>query len=159
MHTTAQAPPGVEECKLSARSIRSGEQRFELAFSYKLLSNHPDRQVRGTQGANQIHRSIFVAVTPGRQAGNWIDDSAVRQLAAGLSAKSSGLPAATGRAVGLIGARVRLQAYALTFIDGFHLVAWGCVVALLGIALLRKAPLNYGDLGFQDQENPATQGK
>jgi DHA2 family multidrug resistance protein len=92
------------------------------------------------------------------QPGNWMDDSAVRQLAAGLYAKSSGVPAATGRAVGLISARLRLQAYTLTFIDGFHLVAWGCVVALLVIALLRKAPLNYRDLGFQDEGKPASQG-
>jgi hypothetical protein len=42
--------------------------------------------------------------------------------------------------------RLRLQAYTLTFIDGFHLVAWACVIALLLIALLREAPLTYGDL-------------
>jgi hypothetical protein len=69
-------------------------------------------------------------------------------MTAGLYAKSSGLAAATGRAVGLTGARVRLQAYTLTFIDGFHLIAWACVWALLLIALLRKSPLNYGELGF-----------
>ena len=92
------------------------------------------------------------------QQGNWVEDSAVRQLAAGVYAKSSGVPAATGRAVGLIGGRVRLQAYTLTFIDGFHLVAWACVAALLLIALLRKAPLNYRELGFQDEETSATQG-
>jgi DHA2 family multidrug resistance protein len=88
------------------------------------------------------------------QQGNWINDTALRQLTAGLYAKSSGLPAATGRAVELIGARVRLQAYSLTFIDGFHLIAWACVVALLLIALLRKSPLHYGELGFPDGEAP-----
>jgi DHA2 family multidrug resistance protein len=92
------------------------------------------------------------------QMGNWIDDAALRQLAAGLYAKSSGLPAATGRAVGLIGARVRLQAYALTFIDGFHLVAWACVAALLLIALLRKSPLNYRELSFPDEVSPQPNG-
>jgi MFS transporter, DHA2 family, multidrug resistance protein len=91
------------------------------------------------------------------QQGNWIEDSALRQLAAGLYAKSSGMPAATGRALGLIGARVRLQAYTLTFIDGFYLVAWACVVALLLIALLRKAPLNYRELAFPDEGTPANQ--
>ncbi len=88
------------------------------------------------------------------QQGSWIDDTALRQLTAGLYAKSSGLPAATGRAVGLIGARIRLQAYSLTFIDGFRLIAWACVVALLLIALLRKSPLHYGELGFPDGEAP-----
>jgi DHA2 family multidrug resistance protein len=92
------------------------------------------------------------------QQGNWVEDSAVRQLAAGLYAKSSGVPAATGRAVGLIGGRVRLQAYTLTFIDGFHFVAWACVAALLVVALLRKAPLNYRELGFQDEDTSANQG-
>src|ERR1700693_4804172 len=44
------------------------------------------------------------------QRGNWIDDAALGQLTAGLYAKSAGLPAATGRAVGLISGRGRLQA-------------------------------------------------
>lgn len=92
------------------------------------------------------------------QLGNWISDASIRQLTAGLYAESSGLPAATGRAIGLISARVRLQAYILSFIDGFHLVAWACVAALLLIALLRKSPLNYGELGFPDGEASAIQG-
>jgi MFS transporter, DHA2 family, multidrug resistance protein len=91
------------------------------------------------------------------QQGNWTSDAAIKQLAAGLYGKSSGLPAATGRALGLISARVRLQAYALTFIDGFHLIAWACVAALLLIALLRKSPLHYGELGFPEEEPSATQ--
>jgi DHA2 family multidrug resistance protein len=92
------------------------------------------------------------------QQGSWIDDATIRQLTAGLYGKSSGLPAATGRAVGLISARVRLQAYTLTFIDGFHLVAWACVAALLLIALLKKAPLHFGELGFPDAAESATHG-
>jgi MFS transporter, DHA2 family, multidrug resistance protein len=79
------------------------------------------------------------------QGGNWITDGSVGQMTAGLYSKSSGLAAATGRAVGVIGDRLRLQAYTLTFIDGFYLVAWACVIALLLTALLRKAPLSYGD--------------
>jgi hypothetical protein len=86
------------------------------------------------------------------QQGNWTSEAAIRQLAAGLSGKSSGLPAATGWAVGLISARVRLQAYTLTFIDGFHLIAWACVAALLLVALLKKSPLHYGELGFPEEE-------
>jgi DHA2 family multidrug resistance protein len=82
------------------------------------------------------------------QQGNWIDDGSLRQMTAGLFGKSGGLPAATGRAVGLVSARLRLQAYTLTINDGFHLVAWACVAGLLLIALLRKSPLNYGELGF-----------
>lgn len=91
------------------------------------------------------------------ERGNWLDDASIHQLAAGLNAKSSGLAAATGRAVGLIGGRVRLQAYTLAFIDGFHLIAWACVGALLLVALLRKSPLNYGELGFPDEGTSAAE--
>jgi len=52
----------------------------------------------------------------------------------------------------VMGGRLRLEAYTLTFIDGFHLLAWSCVLALLLIALLRRSPLNYGDLGTFQQE-------
>jgi MFS transporter, DHA2 family, multidrug resistance protein len=80
------------------------------------------------------------------QSGNWITDTNIHQLAAGLLSKSSGVAAATGRAVGVISSRLRLQAYTLSINDGFYLVAWACVAALLLVALLRKSPLNYGDL-------------
>jgi DHA2 family multidrug resistance protein len=91
------------------------------------------------------------------QRGNWIDEASIRQLTAGLYGKSSGLTTAAERAADLTGARVRLQAYTLTFIDGFHLIAWACVLALLLIALLRKSPLNFGEIGFPDDEPSATQ--
>jgi MFS transporter, DHA2 family, multidrug resistance protein len=80
------------------------------------------------------------------QSGNWITDNNIHQLAAGLFSKSSGVAAATGRAVGVISSRLRLQAYTLSVNDGFYLVAWACVVMLVLIVLLRKSPLNYGDL-------------
>jgi MFS transporter, DHA2 family, multidrug resistance protein len=92
------------------------------------------------------------------QQGDWIDDAAIGQLAAGLYAKSTGIGAATGRAVGLVGARIRLQAYSLSFIDGFHLIAWACVAGLLLIALLRKSPMNYGELAYPAEEAPASTG-
>ena len=78
--------------------------------------------------------------------GSWITDGNLHAMAAGVYAKSSGVAAAGARAVDLIGARLRLQAYALSLIDGFLLVAWSCVLGLLLTALLRKSPLNYGDL-------------
>lgn len=93
------------------------------------------------------------------QQGNWLEDGSIKQLTAGLYAKSSGLPAATGRAVGLISARVRLQAYTLTFIDGFHLIVWGCVAGLLLIAMLKKSPLDYGELAFPTEEVSKFEGK
>ena len=78
--------------------------------------------------------------------GSWITDGNLHALAAGVYAKSFGAAEAAARAVGLAGARLRLQAYALSINDGFLLVAWSCVVALLLTALLRKSPLNYADL-------------
>jgi len=78
------------------------------------------------------------------QQGNWIADASIRQLTAGLLGKSPGLAAATGRAVGLLSGRIRLQAYILTFNDGFHLVAWACVLVMLVVALVRRVPLSYG---------------
>jgi DHA2 family multidrug resistance protein len=82
------------------------------------------------------------------QQGQWITDASVHQLTAGLYGKSDGLSLATGRAVDLVGARIRLQAYTLTFIDGFHLICWACVTALVLAALARKSPLHYGELAF-----------
>src|SRR5271157_2414598 len=79
-------------------------------------------------------------------SGNWITDANLRALAAGVYAKSSGAAAAGARAVDLIAARLRLQAYTLSLIDGFLLVAWTCAIALILVALLRKSPLNYRDL-------------
>jgi DHA2 family multidrug resistance protein len=90
------------------------------------------------------------------QSGSWVTDGNIRGLASGLLSKSSGLAAATGRAVAAIGSRIRLQAYTLSIIDGFYLLAWACVVALVLVALLRKSPLNYGDLStFQEHSTGA----
>jgi MFS transporter, DHA2 family, multidrug resistance protein len=89
------------------------------------------------------------------QGGQWITDTSVHQLTAGLSGKSYG--SAAGRAVDLVAARLRLQAYTLTFIDGFHVICAACVVALLLAALVRKAPLDYGELAFGPREPGASQ--
>ena len=78
--------------------------------------------------------------------GSWITDGNLRALAAGLYHGSSGAAAASARAVDLIGARLRLQANALSLIDGCYLVAWSCFLGLLLTAMLKGLPLNYGDL-------------
>jgi DHA2 family multidrug resistance protein len=79
--------------------------------------------------------------------GNWITDGSIQGLAAGLFSRSAGLAAATDRAVGITTSRLSLQAYTLSIIDGFLLVAWSCACALVLVALLRKSPLTYGHLG------------
>lgn len=88
------------------------------------------------------------------QGGNWITDASLRQLTAAAFGKSSGLTQAAGRAVDVVGARLRLQAYTLSLNDGFYLVAWTCVVALLFVACLREAPLKYGEIS-EIQQHPA----
>ncbi len=80
------------------------------------------------------------------QPGDWITDETLRHLTTALAARSNGLMTAAERAGDIVGARVRLQAYTLTLIDAFHLVAWGCVFSLLLIALLRRSPLNLREL-------------
>jgi DHA2 family multidrug resistance protein len=114
---------------------------------------HTIRLFGGTVGAvymghfiaarEQLHSNLLgLHVTQG----SWITEGNLHALAGGLYAKSSGMAAAGTRAVDLIGARLRFQAYSLSLIDGFLLVAWSCAIALLLVALLRKSPLNYGDL-------------
>ena len=114
---------------------------------------HTVRLFGGTTGAvymahfladrEKLHSNLLGLHVSG---GNWVTDANIRALTAGLFGKSSGLPSAGARAVDLIAARLRLQAYTLSLIDGFLLVAWTCAIALVLVALLRKSPLNYAEL-------------
>jgi DHA2 family multidrug resistance protein len=91
-------------------------------------------------------------------SGNWITDQNIQALTAGLYAKTSGMAVAGARAIDLIAARIRLQAYSLSLLDGFLLIAWSCFCALILVALLRKSPLNYGDLSAMQQIPGARKG-
>src|SRR6202451_3501159 len=84
-------------------------------------------------------------------SGDWLTNQNIHGMTAGLYAKSSGLVTAGARAIDLLAARMRLQAFSLSIIDGFLLIAWSCVCALILVALLRKSPLNYGDLSTVQQ--------
>src|SRR5580704_5486627 len=88
-------------------------------------------------------------------SGDWLTNQNIYGMTAGLYAKSSGMAAAGARAIDLIAARLRLQAYSLSINDGFLLIAWSCFCALIFVALLRKSPLDYGDLSAQ-QRIPAS---
>jgi DHA2 family multidrug resistance protein len=114
---------------------------------------HTIRLFGGTTGA--IYMGHFIAEREKLHSnllglhvsrGSWITDSNIRALTAGLYAKSSGVAAAGVRAVDLISGRLRLQAYTLSLVDAFLLVAWSCVCALVFVAFLRRSPLNYADL-------------
>src|SRR6201984_812277 len=87
-------------------------------------------------------------------SGNWITDANTHALTAGLFGKSFGLTSAAARAADLIAARLRLQAYSLSLIDGFLLVAWSCAIALVLVGLLRKSPLSYDGLADVQQQLP-----
>jgi len=87
--------------------------------------------------------------------GDWITYQNIHAMSAGLYAKSSGMAAAGARAIDLIAARLRLQAYSLSILDGFLLIAWSCACALIFVALLRQSPLNYGELSEMPQIPPA----
>ena len=84
------------------------------------------------------------------QRGGWVAEHTVGLLSAGLSAQSSGAASAAGRAVGLVAGGVRLQAYSLTFIDAFHLIAWVSVATLILLATIRRFPLTFRDLAALD---------
>ena len=80
------------------------------------------------------------------QSGNWLTEGSLHGLAAGLAGRSNGVVAATGRALTVLDSKLRLQAYSLTFIDAFHLVAWACAVMLLVTVVLRKSPMTFNQL-------------
>jgi MFS transporter, DHA2 family, multidrug resistance protein len=120
---------------------------------------HTIRLFGGTAGAiymghfiaerEKLHSNLLGLHVSG---GSWITDQNIHRMAAGLYAKSSNMAAAGARAVDLISSRLRLQAYTLSLSDGFLLIAWSCVVALILVALLRKSPLSYGDLAHAGPE-------
>jgi DHA2 family multidrug resistance protein len=119
---------------------------------------HTIRIFGGTAGAiymghfvaqrEKLHSNILGLHVSG---GDWITAQNVHAMAAGLYAKSSGMATAGTHAIDLIAARLRLQAYSLSILDGFLLIAWSCACALIFVALLRRSPLNYRDLSEMQQ--------
>src|SRR5271155_5301428 len=93
------------------------------------------------------------------QHGTWITDGSIRQMTAGLYAKSPGLADAAGRAGDVGGGGRRLLTHPPGFVDGFYLVAWASVIALVLVALLREPPLKYGDLSGIQQQQAAVKGE
>ena len=93
------------------------------------------------------------------QSGNWITADTLRHMALGLAARSSGPWTAAGRAVDIIALRARLQAYSLTIIDGFQLIAWACAGMLLLTVVLSKPPMSFGQLATLQDEIPQEESK
>jgi DHA2 family multidrug resistance protein len=143
---------GLVGCIVLQAIFTGGLSRAEWALSFSAYF-HVIRLFGGTAGA--IYMGHFIAQREKLHSnllglhissGNWITDQNLRAMTAGVYAKSSGIASAGARALDLLAARLRLQAYSLSLIDGFLLISWSCICALILVALMRKSPLNYGDL-------------
>jgi DHA2 family multidrug resistance protein len=148
---------GLVGCIVLQAIFAGALAKAEWALSFSAFF-HVVRLFGGTAGA--IYMGHFLALREKLHSnllglhvtsGNWVTDQNIRAMTAGLSAKSSGLAAAGARAMDLIASRLRLQAYGLSLIDGFLLIAWSCFCALIMVALLRPSPLNYADLSSMQQ--------
>jgi DHA2 family multidrug resistance protein len=155
---------GLVGCIVLQAIFTGGLAKAEWALSFSAFF-HVIRLFGGTAGA--IYMGHFIAQREKLHSnllglhvtsGNWITDQNIRAMTAGLYAKTAGLTAAGARAIDLIGARLRLQAYSLSLNDGFLLISWSCACALILVALLRKSPLNYGDLSAMQQIPGARKG-
>ena len=79
-------------------------------------------------------------------AGNWITNERLEALTAGLLPKSGGADEAQRRAMGILGAQVRAQAYTMATSDGFIVVGWMVVLFLLLLAFLHRPRFSFQDL-------------
>ena len=148
---------GLVGCIVLQAIFTGGLAKPERALTFSAFF-HVVRLFGGTAGAiymghfiahrEQLHSNLLGLHVTG---GNWITDQNLRAMTAWLSAKSSGMAATGARAADLIAARIRLQAYSLSILDGFLLISLSCACALILIALLRKSPLDYGDLSTMQQ--------
>ncbi len=143
---------GLVGCIVLQAIFTGGLSKPEWALTFSAFF-HVVRLFGGTAGA--IYMGHFLAQREKLHsnllglhvsAGDWITTQNIRAMTAGLAGKTAGMAAAGERAVNLIAARLRLQAYSLSIVDGFLLIAWSCACALVLVALLRKSPLDYGDL-------------
>jgi MFS transporter, DHA2 family, multidrug resistance protein len=155
---------GLVGCIVLQAIFTGGLAKAEWVLSFSAFF-HVVRLFGGTAGA--IYMGHFLAIRERLHSnllglhvssGNWITDQNIHAMTAGLYAKSSGITAASARAIDLLGARLRLQAFSLSLLDGFLLIAWSCFCALILVALLRKSPLNYGDLSAMQRIPGAGKG-
>jgi MFS transporter, DHA2 family, multidrug resistance protein len=145
---------GLVGCIVLEAIFTGGLAKPERALTFSAFF-HVVRLFGGTAGAiymghflsdrEKLHSNLLGLHV---SLGNAVTDQNLYGMTAWLAAKSSGVATAGARAVDLIGDRLRLQAYSLSIIDGFLLIAWSCACALIFVALLRKSPLNYGDLSM-----------
>jgi DHA2 family multidrug resistance protein len=148
---------GLVSCIVLQAIFSGGLAKPEWALTLSAFF-HTIRLFGGTAGAlymghffavrEQLHSNLLGLHV---SSGSSITDYNLHAMTAWLYGKSAGIGTAGARAADVIAMRVHLQAYALSINDGFLLIAWSCVCALLFIALLRKAPFDYGDLSTMQQ--------
>src|SRR5580698_10212840 len=108
---------GLVGCIVLQAIFTGGLAKAEWVLSFSAYF-HVIRLFGGTAGAiymghfvaqrEKLHSNLLGLHVSGS---NWITDQNIRAMTAGLYAKSSGITAAGTRAIDLIGARLRLQAY------------------------------------------------
>ncbi len=148
---------GLVGCIVLQAIFSGGLAKPERVLTFSAFF-HTIRIFGGTAGAiymghfvaqrEKLHSNLLGLHVTG---GDWPTIQNFHAMTAGLYGKSYGMAAAGTRSVDLIAARLRLQAYSLSIIDGFLLIAWSCVCALILVALLRKSPLSYSDLSTVQQ--------
>jgi len=75
--------------------------------------------------------------------GVWLTDERLSQLTGGLFSNSSGLPEAQNRALAILDAQVRQQAYTLAISDGFLTIVFVCIGIIAMIALMKRTKIYF----------------
>jgi DHA2 family multidrug resistance protein len=75
--------------------------------------------------------------------GGWLTDERLNQLAGGLFPNSSGLPESQNRALAVLDAQVRQQAYTLAISDGFFTIVCVCIGIIALIALMKRTKVYF----------------
>ena len=86
------------------------------------------------------------------QAGDWLTDERLRFLTGGVSANSTGMDEAQRRSAVLLGGQVRQQAYTLSYMDGFMIIAWVSVGIMVLIAFMKRTGILF------DSQSPKPPG-
>jgi MFS transporter, DHA2 family, multidrug resistance protein len=81
------------------------------------------------------------------EPGNWLTVERLNALGAALTPSSEGVSDAQARAVGVLSAQVRAQAYTLASSDAFMLIAWAIVGYLVLLVFLRPSTINLRQTG------------
>jgi DHA2 family multidrug resistance protein len=88
----------------------------------------------------QFHSNILGL---GVQLGQPATDHRLLGLGAGVLSRSSGVTAASGRAVEILSLQVKQQAFTLAITDSFMVVAWSVVCCLVIVACMAAVPKQY----------------